>query len=40
MFRFLFRLMAMRFGMRLLTRLFASKGAQGAAGHATRTRRY
>jgi hypothetical protein len=40
MFRFLFRLMAMRFGLRLLTRFFGPKGAQGAAGHAARTRRY
>ena len=40
MFRFIFRLLALRFGQKLLTRMFANRSARGAAGQATRTRRY
>ena len=40
MFRFIFRLMALRFGQKMLTRYLGSRTARGAAGNAARTRRY
>jgi hypothetical protein len=40
MFRTIFKLLALRYGQRLLSRYFANRSARGAAGQAARTRRY